>query len=273
MGEYARIVAHRQHIGGITLKVLTVDVGNTNICIGVVDDDTVLFVERLETNRAQTKLEFVIQVNALFDLYRLSLADIDGSIISSVVPSLSNELCMAITQLVGTKPLVVGPGLRTGLNILMDNPASVGADLVVDAVAGVAIYKAPLAIIDMGTATTISVIDRNRNYIGGMIIPGARISLDALTMRAAKLPQISLEPPGKLIGTETTDCMKSGIIYGQAACLDGMIDRIEEELGYTLTVVATGGISGHIVPYCKREIIYDEELTLKGLAMIYRKNI
>ena len=154
----------------------------------------------------------------------------------------------------------------------MDNPGQVGSDLIVNAVAGLKYYGAPIIIIDMGTATTISVIDQKKHYIGGMILPGVKVSLEALVSGTSQLPRISLEAPRKLIGTNTIDCMKSGIIMGQASCLDSMIDRIWEDLGYETAVVATGGLSGCIVPHCKRTVVYDNELTLKGLGIIYRKN-
>lgn len=169
--------------------------------------------------------------------------------------------------------MIVGPGLKTGLNILMDNPAQVGSDLIVNAVAGLKHYGAPLIIIDMGTATTISVVDDKKNYIGGMILPGVKVSLDSLVNRTSQLPKISLEAPRKIIGKNTIDCMKSGIIMGQAASMDGMVERVWDELGYHAKAVATGGLAGCIVPYCRHEIIYDNELTLKGLGIIYRKNV
>ena len=169
-------------------------------------------------------------------------------------------------------PLLVGPGIKTGLNILMDNPGQVGSDLIVNAVAGLQYYGAPIIMIDMGTATTISVVDEKKNYVGGMILPGVKVSLDSLVNRTSQLPRISLEAPKKVIGKNTIDCMKSGIIMGQAACIDGMIERIFEELGYEAAVVATGGLAGSIVPHCKQKVIHDNELTLKGLNIIYRKN-
>lgn len=253
--------------------ILAVDIGNTNIVIGCMDGEKVCFVERVSTNQANTELEYVVEFRALFDLYRIGVEDISGSIISSVVPPLNNIVKSALEKLFHRAPLLVGPGLKTGLNILMDNPAQLGSDLVVNAVAGLHYYGAPIIMIDMGTATTISVVDEKKNYIGGMILPGVKVSLDSLVNRTSQLPRISLEPPKKVIGRNTIDCMKSGIVMGQAACLDGMIERIYDELGYEAPVVATGGLAGSIVPHCKREIICDNELTLKGLGLIYRKNI
>lgn len=252
--------------------VLAVDVGNTNIVIGCIEDENVKFVERVSTDLSKTELEYVVEFKTLFDLYQIDLDEVRGSIISSVVPTLNNNIKAALEKLMRCTPLVVGPGLKTGLNIVMDQPGQLGADLVVDAVAGLQYYGAPLILIDMGTATTISVIDANRNYIGGMILPGVKVSLDSLVNRTSLLPRISLEAPKKVIGKNTIDSMKSGIVMGQAACLDGLIERIYEELGYETPVVATGGLSGCIVPHCKQKIVYDDELTLKGLGIIYRKN-
>ena len=167
---------------------------------------------------------------------------------------------------------MLGPGVKTGLNIVMDNPGQLGADLVADAVAGLASYPVPLVVIDMGTATTISVVNSKKQYIGGMIMPGVRISLDALTARASQLSGISIDAPRHIIGKNTIECMKSGVLYSNAAALDGIIDRIEEELGEKTTVIATGGLAKKIVPHCRKEIILDEELLLKGLMLIYRKN-
>lgn len=252
--------------------ILAVDIGNTNIVIGCMDGEKVCFVERVSTNQANTELEYVVEFRALFDLYRIGVEDITGSIISSVVPPLNNIVKSALEKLFHNAPLLVGPGLKTGLNILMDNPAQLGSDLVVNAVAGLHYYGAPIIMIDMGTATTISVVDEKKNYIGGMILPGVKVSLDSLVNRTSQLPRISLEPPKKVIGRNTIDCMKSGIVMGQAACLDGMIERIYDELGYEAPVVATGGLAGSIVPHCKRKIVCDNELTLKGLGLIYRRN-
>lgn len=252
--------------------ILAVDIGNTNIVIGCMDGEKVCFVERVSTNQANTELEYVVEFRALFDLYRIGVEDITGSIISSVVPPLNNIVKSALEKLFHNAPLLVGPGLKTGLNILMDNPAQLGSDLVVNAVAGLHYYGAPIIMIDMGTATTISVVDGKKNYIGGMILPGVKVSLDSLVNRTSQLPRISLEPPKKVIGRNTIDCMKSGIVMGQAACLDGMIERIYDELGYEAPVVATGGLAGSIVPHCKRKIVCDNELTLKGLGLIYRRN-
>lgn len=252
--------------------ILAIDIGNTNIVIGCIEGERIRFVERVSTDLSKTELEYVVEFRTLLELYDIGIGDITGSIMSSVVPPLNNIVNAAIEKLFHKAPLLVGPGVKTGLNILMDNPGQLGADLVVNAVAGLQYYGAPLILIDMGTATTVSVVDEKHNYIGGMILPGVKVSLESLVNRTSQLPRISLEAPRRIIGKNTIDCMKSGTVIGQAACLDGLIERIIEELGYEAPVVATGGLSGSIVPYCKREILYDNELTLKGLGIIYRKN-
>ena len=252
--------------------ILAVDIVNTNIVLGCIEQEKIYFVERVSTNISKTELEYVVELKTLLDLYRIQVEEITGCIIASVVPPLTNIVKTAMEKYLHTTPLIVGPGVKTGLNILMDNPAQIGADLIVNAVAGLKYYGAPIIMIDMGTATTISVVDDKKNYIGGMILPGVKVSLESLVNRTSQLPKISLEAPKKIIGKNTIDCMKSGIIVGQAASMDGMIERIWEELGYKAQVVATGGLAGCIVPHCKKKIIYDNELTLKGLNVIYRKN-
>lgn len=252
--------------------ILALDVGNTNIVIGCLDDDRIYFVGRLATDRSRTDDEYAISFKNLMELNGIEPQQLAGCIISSVVPPLIRILELAVEKATGRTPLIVGPGLKTGLNIKIDNPAQLGSDLVVAAVAALHQYQPPLIIFDMGTATTVSVIDRNKTYLGGMILPGVKASQEALTSHTSQLPSISLEPPKRVIGSNTIDCMKSGAIYGNAAALDGIIERVEEELGEKATVVATGGLSKCIVPYCKREITVDDDLLLKGLRLIYQKN-
>ncbi len=252
--------------------ILAVDIGNSNIVIGCFEDDRVLFIERLSTNQQCTDLEYVISVKNILELNSIDVSDIEGCIMSSVVPSVSETVKSALERLTHTRVMTVGPGIKTGLKIMLDNPVQLGSDRVADAVAAVNLYKPPLIIIDMGTATTVSVIDEEKNYLGGMIIPGLRVSLDSLTMRTSQLPKIGIEPPKRVIGANTVECMKSGIIYYSAAGIDGVIDRIEETLGSRCTVVSTGGLADKIIPHCKRDIIIDEQLLLKGLMIIYNKN-
>lgn len=252
--------------------ILAIDIGNTNIVIGCIQNEDILFVERLSTDSTKTVLEYAISFKNVLELYHLDAEDIQGCIISSVVPPVTNIVRDAAKKITGRDVIIIGPGVKTGLNILMDNPAQLGSDLVANAVAGIAEYKAPMILIDMGTATTISVVDKHQNYIGGMILPGIRVSSDSLTSRTSQLPRISVEAPKKLIGTNTISCMKSGLIYGNASCIDGMVQRINRELGEKATVVATGGLAECIIPHCMEEIIIDDALLLKGLNLIYQKN-
>lgn len=252
--------------------ILAIDIGNTNIVIGCIDGDECLFVERLSTVRTKTELEYAIDIKSVLDIYHIKRSDLEGGIISSVVPQITTVAKLAVEKILKREVLVVGAGIRTGLNIRIDNPAQLGSDLVVDSVAALAEYPAPLLVFDMGTANTVCVIDRDKNYIGGMIYPGIGVSLDSLTANASQLGGISLEAPEHIIGKNTADCMKSGAIYSSAAAIDGIIDRLSEELEGDVTVIATGGLAGKIIPYCRRKVILDDNLLLKGLAVIYRKN-
>ena len=255
--------------------ILAIDIGNTNIVIGCIEGKNCLFVERLSTVRTKTELEYAIDIKNVLDIYHIKRTDIEGGIISSVVPQITTVAKLAVEKILKKEVLVVGAGIKTGLNIRIDNPAQLGSDLVVDSVAAIAEYPAPLLIFDLGTANTVCVIDKDKHYIGGMIYPGIGVSLDSLTAHASQLGQlggISLEPPEHIIGKNTVECMKSGTIYSAAAAIDGIIDRMNEELDGRATVIATGGLAKKIVPYCRRKIILDDNLLLKGLAVIYRKN-
>ena len=252
--------------------ILAIDIGNTNIVIGCIENEKPLFIERLSTVRTKTEIEYAVDMKTLLDIYKIKPADIEGGIISSVVPQITNIVKLAAEKILKKNAIVLGPGVKTGLNIMMDNPGQLGADQVADAVAGISGYPVPLILIDMGTATTASVVNSKKQYVGGMILPGVGVSLDALTARASQLSGISIDAPRHVIGKNTIECMKSGVLYSNAAALDGIIDRIEEELGEKATVVATGGLAKKIVPHCKREIILDEELLLRGLLIIYEKN-
>lgn len=253
--------------------ILAIDMGNTNIVIGCIDDEKTYFVERISTDKRKTALEYAVSFKTVLELYSIDIHAIDGAIISSVVPPLLVAIQEAVEKIIGKTPLVVGPGLKTGLNIKMDNPKTVGSDMIVDAVAGIAEYGAPLIIIDMGTATTMSVIDKEGRYVGGMIAPGVRVSMEAIASNAAQLYRVSLETPKKVIGTNTIDCMQSGLVLGAASMMDGMIERMEEELGYSTKVIATGGLAKVVIPLCKHSIVVEDDLLLKGLLRIYEKNV
>ena len=252
--------------------LLTVDIGNTNIVMGAYEGERLRFISRIITARDRTADETAVTLRDVLRLYGVDGADFEGSIVSSVVPPVTASFIPALERITGKTPLVVGPGIKTGLNIRIDNPAQLGADLVVDAVAAMARYEKPLIVCDMGTATTISVINEKGELLGGSIHPGVRVALEALSGRAAQLPVIGIEAPPHVIGTNTVDCMKSGAVIGAAAMLDGMIERIEEELGQTCTVVATGGLSAEISRHTRRKVIHDPELLLEGLRILYKKN-
>ena len=252
--------------------ILTVDIGNSNIVLGSVEEEQILFEARLRTDPTKTSDEYCIDLKMILEVYGVKASDVEGSIIASVVPQVLNSMQTALKKLTGKTALVVGPGLKTGLNIKVENPSQTGADLVVGCVAALREHKAPLIVIDMGTATTIVVLDKDGAFIGGSISPGVKISMDALTDRTALLPGLQLDQPKKAIGRNTIDCMRSGIMLGNACMLDGMVERMEAELGYQTTVVATGGIAKFVLPLCKREMIYDKDLLVKGLAILYREN-
>lgn len=252
--------------------ILTVDIGNTNIVLGGFLDDNLVFVARMETNTSQTEDEYATKILNILSIHDVKKGDISGAIISSVVPPLNSIIKKAIKFSYGTDALMVGPGIKTGINIQCDNPASVGADLICACVATHHIYGSPSLIIDMGTATKMMVMDKSGCFIGVSIIPGVRMGLNALSSGTAQLPQIGLDAPKSVIGKNTVDCMKSGVVFGNASLIDGMIDRFNEEMGEELKVYATGGLSSTIIPHCKHKIELDENIVLKGLNILYKKN-
>lgn len=252
--------------------ILALDVGNTNIVFGGIEKKEIMFSTRMSTDKGKTDDEYAVLIKMLMSLNGASEKNFEGGIISSVVPQLSGTLKKAVKKLIGKEPLVVGPGVKTGLNIKIDNPAQLGSDIVVGAVAAIDEYPKPLMVIDMGTATTICAVDKNSCYRGGIICPGVRVSMESLTRNAAQLSAISIEPPKNTIGTNTTDCMRSGIVYGSAAMIDGMLDRMADEIEGKPTIIATGGLASSIIPICRHKITIDEDLLLKGLYIIYKKN-
>ena len=253
--------------------LLAIDIGNTNIVMGCIRDDEILFKARIATDRTRTSDQYGVEIKNMLEAFGIKKEDIHDCIISSVVPPVFNSVKTGVLKVIGKQPMVVGPGLKTGLNIQVDSPSQVGSDRIVIAVAALAEYKPPLALMDLGTATTIEIVDENCTYIGGCILPGVRVSLDALTSRTSQLPGINLDKPKKVIGKNTVDCMRSGIMHGTAAMLEGLVERMEEELGYRTTVIATGGIAQFVVPLCLREIKLERDLLLKGLNIIYKKNV
>ena len=252
--------------------ILAVDIGNSNIVIGGVEGDEIRFEARLRTDATKTSDEYCIDLKMILEVYETRTKDLEGAIIASVVPQVLNSVKTAIKKLTGKDALVVGPGLKTGLNIKIENPAQTGADLVVGCVAALRQHKPPMIVIDMGTATTMIALDETGAFIGGCIAPGVKISMDALTGGTSLLPGIRLDLPKKAIGRNTIDCMRSGIMMGSACMLDGMVQRMEEELGTKATVVVTGGIAKFIVPMCRTPMIYDKDLLIRGLVALYREN-
>lgn len=252
--------------------ILAVDIGNTNIVLGGFSDDELVFTSRMSTNVRKTDSEYATKIKSILTLYDVDKKEISGAVISSVVPPLTKTVVNAVRTVYNVEPLVVGPGIKTGINLLADNPAQVGADLICGCVAAYNLYSPPVLVIDMGTATKMMIVDEKACFGGVSIIPGVELSLKALAGGTAQLPQISLEAPKRIMGRNTVDCMQSGIVFGNASMIDGMIDRIEEEVGYKPEVVATGGLSKSVIPYCKHEIITDDDLILKGLMIIYKKN-
>ena len=252
--------------------VLAIDIGNTHILLGCFEDRKILFTELLSTDRSYTDLEYASLIKSALEFNVASFEDIEGAIISSVVPSVTGTIKTAVERFANVSPIVVGPGVKTGLKIKIDNPAQLGSDLVVSAVAGIKEYGVPQINIYMGTATAFSLIDSEKNYLGTSIGAGMGIAAEALSSKTSQLPNIAFETPKKVIGTNTVDSMKSGLICQNAALIDGMIERIEEEYGEECVIVATGRYSSLVTPLCKRKIICDKELILKGLIEVYYKN-
>ena len=253
--------------------VLAMDVGNSNIVLGCIDNGNIKCICRMATDKHKTGDQYGYEIKNLLGMHSVHPDDIDGCIISCVVPSLTDSIAQGIKLALKVDALIVGPGIKTGLNIRMDNPSQVGADLVVESVGCIHKYQLPVIIIDLGTATTMAVINAKGEYIGGVICPGVNLSLTALSTGTAQLPDISLEIPKRVIGTNTVDSMRSGLVYGMASMLDGMAARMEEQLGQPATVVMTGGVSSLIAPVCKRKVIVDENLILEGLYLLYQRNI
>ncbi len=252
--------------------LLTVDIGNTNITLGVFLKEELLLTARLDTNPRKTADQYAVDIKNVLSLHNQDPKAIKNCIIASVVPTVGESVKRAAALLCGAEPILLGPGVKTGLNIKIDNPAQLGADLVAGAVGVIGKYQMPCIVVDMGTATTVSVLDKNGSFIGGSIAAGVRLTLKALFENTAQLPSISITAPQKVIATNTVDCMRSGLVYGAASMIDGLIERAENELGETACVVATGGLSKEIIAHCKREIIYDDNLLLHGLRKIFEKN-
>lgn len=251
--------------------ILTVDIGNTNIVYGIFNGDKVVLESRMDTDKNRMADQYAVTLAQLFNLYGLKISDIEGAVISSVVPPVSDQLKAAVKRVFGVEPVIVGAGVKTGLNILIDDPSTLGADLSCGGAAARELYPLPCIVIDLGTASKVYAVNKDGAFIGGIIAPGIKISLEALASGTMSLPMISLEGKTNVIGTNTVDCMRSGILYGHAGMLDFFIDSFQEQLGKS-TVVVTGGFGSLIKDYCRNDFIIDKQLVLKGLKIIYDKN-
>ena len=251
--------------------LLTADVGNTNIKISIFDEDKLISKFRFSTDKSKTSDEFAVELYSFFLIYGLNAKKVDASIISSVVPAVTYPLRVAIQTVTGAKSLIVGPGLKTGMDLKIDHPETLGGDIVCGCVGAFEKYGGPLVMIFMGTATVIAYVDENKSYHGGAIAPGAGISLDALTNHGALLPSVDFKAPRKAIMTNTVDCIRSGVMFGTSCMLDGMIERFFEEAGSKCQIIATGGLAPMMIKNCKHNILFDEDIILEGLHYIYQK--
>lgn len=252
--------------------LLTADIGNTNIKFGIFDSQELIRTLTISCNKAKTADEYGVELYSLIRVMGIHREDFTGCIISSVVPIVTTRIEDAVRELLGVEPLIVGPGVKTGLNIRIDDPSTLGADQVCACVAANAYKDAPMIVISMGTATVWCVIDKSGSMIGCPIAPGVAVSLEALTKNTALLQDVAFTAPDSVIGKNTDKSIRAGVVWGTVCMIDGMIDRIEEELGEECTVIATGGLAKTIIRYCKHDIEIRENLILEGLRMIYERN-
>ena len=253
--------------------LLAIDIGNSNVVIGCLNENNETVKQfRMVTDLKKTEDEYAAGIQSILRFNALEQVAFEGAIICSVVPPLTEVFHRAVEKITGVNALVVGTGVKTGLNIQIENPASLGSDIVAASVAAMQDFPLPVIVFDMGTATTITVVDKGNRFVGGAIVPGVALSMNALSSGTSLLQKVPIEAPEKCISSTTTACMQSGAVYGAAAMMDGMIDRFEKELGCKASLVATGGIARKIVPHCTHEIAYDENLLLRGLGILYRKN-
>ncbi len=252
--------------------LLTIDVGNTNIVYGLFDGQRLLHQFRVESSRGKTADEYAVVIRQLLAMHDIGPGDVHAAILASVVPALTEPMVELVKRAFDKDAMVVGPGIRTGMSILYENPREVGADRIVNAVAAFEKVKGGVIVVDFGTATTFDCITPKGEYLGGVIAPGVQISADALFTRAAKLPRVEIARPPKVVGRNTLHSMQSGIVYGYVGLVDGLVERLKEELGYPCSVLATGGLARLIAPLSKTIEEVEDELTLVGLRLLYERN-
>ena len=252
--------------------LLAIDIGNSNITMGAYKDDNLLFISRLETDTKRTEDQYAVEIKDIIEINGYDFKAVDSAAVCSVVPAVQVAVCRAIEKLCRITPFVLTPKTKTELSVKIDDPLQIGADLIAGAVGAISKYKAPLIVIDMGTATTISVVNGKNEFLGGAISAGLRLSMEALTGGTAQLPMVALKAPEKVVSSNTADCMCSGIVIGSAVMIDGMIDRINAELGEECFAVATGGASHEVIKNCTHDIVIDDNLLLDGLKHIFDEN-
>ena len=252
--------------------LLTADIGNTNIKFGIFDGKELIRTLTISCNKAKTADEYGVELYSLIRVMGIHRDDFSGCIISSVVPIVTSCIDAAVRDILGIEPIILGPGVKTGLNIRIDDPSTLGADLVAACVAAGVSEKAPTIVISMGTATVWCVIDKDGSMIGCSIAPGIAVSLEALTKNTALLQSVAFKAPDSVIGKNSDRSIRAGAVWGTVCMIDGMIDKIEEELGCDCSIVATGGLAKTIIRYCKHDIRIEENLILEGLRQIYKRN-
>ncbi len=252
--------------------LLAVDIGNTNIVYGLFDGTSLVRRFRVESNRSRTSDEYAVGLHQLFAMQRLEPCAVTAAIVASVVPTLTEPIVQVVRQVLSIEPTVIGLGTRTGMPILYDNPHEVGADRIADAVAAYERVKAAVIVVDFGTATTFNCVSPKGEYVGGVICPGIHISADALFARAARLPRVEVAVPPRIVGRNTVHSIQSGIVWGYVSMVDGLIQKIRAELGFSCAAIATGGLSRVLAPLSSEITEYDEDLTLIGLRMLHERN-
>jgi type III pantothenate kinase len=253
--------------------LLVIDVGNTNIVYGLFDGEDLKHQFRVESGRGRTADEYAVVLKQLCEMHGIAASEIDAAIIASVVPALTEPMVGLVKRAFDIEPKIVGPGIRSGMAILYENPREVGADRIVNAVAAFEKIKAGVIVVDFGTATTFDCVTPKGEYLGGVIAPGIQISADALFSRAAKLPRVEIVQPPKVVGKNTVHSMQSGIVYGYVGLVDGVVERLKEELGYPCEVIATGGLASLIAPLTRNIKDVDPNLTLTGLRLLHERNL